>query len=59
MKLIHGLHLCSKEGTQVGFEKDDDEVYVSAEAEHFSADFALPRRQARELRDWLNEFLDD
>lgn len=59
MKVIHGLHLCSKEDTQVTFEKDDDEVYVSAEAEHFSADFALPRRQARELRDWLNEFLDD
>ena len=59
MKIIHGLSLCSKENIQVGFEKDDDEVYVDAEGEHFSADFVLPRRQCRELRDWLNAVLDD
>lgn len=60
MKVIHGLSLGSKEGVQIGLEKNvDDEVVVEIEDANFGAEFVLPRRQCREIRDWLNVVLDD
>ena len=59
MKVIRGLSLCSTEQIQLRTELDGEEVIVEVEGENFTADLALPRRQCRELRDWLSVVLDD
>lgn len=60
MRVIHGLALSTKENLQLCVERGvDDEVEFDVEGENFNADFVLPRRQCRELRDWLNIVLDD
>lgn len=59
MKVIHGLSLSSKEGIHVRLERDHDEAIFEVQGDNFTADFAMPRRQCREMRDWLNSVLDD
>lgn len=59
MKVIRGLALASKEGVDIRLERDEDEVICEVQGDNFTADFVLPRRQYREMRDWLNHVLDD
>lgn len=59
MKRINGLSLNTHEDFQLGVDTHDDAAYFDLEGAFFSASFVLPRRQCREMRDWLNAFLDD
>lgn len=61
MKVIHGLSLVSEEGLDVALETPHpaERVVMEVSGDSFSVDFALPRRQCRELRDWLSAVIDD
>jgi hypothetical protein len=59
VRTVNGLSVHSVDGQVFVFvERGKDGIEFDAEGSNFNLDFALSRRSARQMRDWLNAYLD-